>query len=67
MKRFRINGWSILSIVAFCFVLTYNMPFDSNPIGYILILALFVVESIRAYIEGLERGVEIIKEVIESK
>ena len=63
MKKFRINIWGIVSITAFCFVLTYNVPFSSNPIGYIGILALFVVESIRAYVEGLDKGVEMIKQI----
>ena len=62
MKKFKINVLSILSISEFAFVLTYNLHFDDNPVGYVCILLLYGFESIRAYIEGLKRGFEIIKE-----
>ena len=58
-----IKGLSILSVVVFTLVLCYNVSFETNPIGYLLILGLFVAESIRAYIEGIGRGIEIIKEI----
>ena len=63
MKKFRISILGALSIVAFSFALTYNVHFDENPIGYLSLFILYAFESIRAYIEGLDRGVEIIKEI----
>ena len=59
----KINALSILSVVVFSLVLCYNVSFETNPIGYLLILGLFVAESIRAYTEGVGRGVEIIEEI----
>ena len=62
-----MNVLAILSMATFAFVLTYNLHFDDNPVGYVCILLLYGFESIRAFIEGLERGFEIIKESLERK
>ena len=63
----RINVLSIVSVLVFCAVVTYNISFESNPLGYVSILILFAAESIRAYTEGLGRGVEIIQEIRDGK
>ena len=63
MKKFEFNFLGLLSIVAFCFALGYNIHLDENPYGYAAIFLLYAFESIRSYIEGLNKGVNIIKEI----
>ena len=65
--KFKMNVLAIISITVFAIVLTYNLHFDDNPIGYLLILLLYGFESVRAYTEGLGRGVEIIQEIRDGK
>ena len=65
MKKINILG--LISMASFAFALTYNIHFGDNPYGYLSIFILYAFETIRSYTEGLERGVEIIKEIVESK
>jgi len=63
MKKYKFSILGVISIVVFCFTVTYNINFNENPYGYLFILILFAFESIRSYVEGIGRGVEIIQEI----
>ena len=66
MKNFKIKIVGFIMLAAFAFLLAYFVDITAstnNLLGYLGLFALYFIESIRAYYEGLTKGVEIVREI----